>query len=155
MLKKRFHTESIFIFMSNLWFTLFVILCMKSLLIFHCCFFVCLRYIVGVRWEITTYKPRVCTWTPSNTHCCERCGFVPYLLHFLFRLFVIVVWKYSDAFMLYLANKWKLVRRPVELDGYKPPPELVRILPPGKGQKNDGQRIGPKHKDFSKVVANF
>ena len=42
----------------------------------------------------------------------------------------------------------------MELDGYKPPPELVRILPPGKGQKNDGQRIGPKHKDFSKVVAN-
>lgn len=44
------------------------------------------------------------------------------------------------------------VRRPVELDGYKPPPELSRILPAGKGQKSVGQKIGPNHPDFCKGV---
>lgn len=40
----------------------------------------------------------------------------------------------------------------MEIDGYKPPAELVRILPAGKGPKNDGQRIGPNHTDFPKGV---
>lgn len=40
----------------------------------------------------------------------------------------------------------------MDLDGYLPPPELSRILSAGKGQKSGGQKIGPNHPDFSKVV---
>ncbi|KAL3702311.1 hypothetical protein R1sor_020333 [Riccia sorocarpa] len=46
------------------------------------------------------------------------------------------------------------VREKVELEGYKPPPELVRILPFEKGAKKDRsvQKIGPNHPDFSQGV---
>lgn len=47
-----------------------------------------------------------------------------------------------------------VVRRPVELEGYKPPLELMRILPsvPKASRKREsGQKIGPNHDDFVQV----
>ncbi|KAI5066024.1 hypothetical protein GOP47_0018648, partial [Adiantum capillus-veneris] len=44
------------------------------------------------------------------------------------------------------------VRRPVDLDSYVPPPELVRILPAVRGPNSGGQKIGPNHPDFCKGV---
>ena len=35
------------------------------------------------------------------------------------------------------------IRRPVELEGYEPPPELRAILPTGRGSK-----LGPRHREF-------
>ncbi|KAG0568672.1 hypothetical protein KC19_6G037000 [Ceratodon purpureus] len=43
------------------------------------------------------------------------------------------------------------VRRPVELKGYRTPPELMRILPSGpkaSRKREGGQKIGPNHDDF-------
>lgn len=48
-----------------------------------------------------------------------------------------------------------VVRRPVELEGYKPPLELMRILPsvPKASRKREGgQKIGPNHDDFVQVL---
>ncbi|KAJ7521872.1 hypothetical protein O6H91_19G072300 [Diphasiastrum complanatum] len=42
------------------------------------------------------------------------------------------------------------VRCPIELEGYHPPPELVRILPLAKGHRHNVQQIGPQHQDFPK-----
>ncbi|KAL2634045.1 hypothetical protein R1flu_005524 [Riccia fluitans] len=46
------------------------------------------------------------------------------------------------------------VREKVELEGYKPPPELARIVPFEKGAKKDRtvQKIGPNHPDFAQGV---
>lgn len=44
------------------------------------------------------------------------------------------------------------VRRPVKLRGYKPPMELIRLLPVEKGRKIDGDRIGVNHPDYAKGV---
>ncbi|KAG6549584.1 hypothetical protein Mapa_008966 [Marchantia paleacea] len=46
------------------------------------------------------------------------------------------------------------VRGSVELEGYKPPPEVVRILPFEKGARKDRivQKIGPNHPDFAQGV---
>ncbi|KAG0568671.1 hypothetical protein KC19_6G037000 [Ceratodon purpureus] len=47
------------------------------------------------------------------------------------------------------------VRRPVELKGYRTPPELMRILPSGpkaSRKREGGQKIGPNHDDFVQGV---
>lgn len=47
-----------------------------------------------------------------------------------------------------------LVRRPVQLEGYRAPLELIRILPSGPkaSRKREGdQKIGPNHDDFVQV----
>ncbi|KAG0627076.1 hypothetical protein M758_2G171900 [Ceratodon purpureus] len=47
------------------------------------------------------------------------------------------------------------VRRPVELEGYRAPPELKRILPSGpkaSRKREGGQKIGPNHDDFVQGV---
>jgi hypothetical protein len=44
-----------------------------------------------------------------------------------------------------------VVRRPVELEGYKAPPELMRILPnvaKARREREGIQQIGAKHPDF-------
>ncbi len=44
-----------------------------------------------------------------------------------------------------------VVRRPVELKGYKAPPELMRILPnvtKARREREGIQQIGAKHPDF-------
>lgn len=44
------------------------------------------------------------------------------------------------------------VRRPLKLHDYKPPPELVRLLPAEPGKKSSGDKIGVHHPDFAKGV---
>lgn len=44
------------------------------------------------------------------------------------------------------------VRRPLKLRGYKPPPELVRLLPAETGKKSSGDKIGVNHPDYAKGV---
>jgi hypothetical protein len=54
-------------------------------------------------------------------------------------------------FWMFMAFVWGVVRRPVELEGYSPPPELMRILPSSakSGKKREGgQQIGPNHDDY-------
>ena len=54
-------------------------------------------------------------------------------------------------YWMFMAFVWGVVRRPVELEGYSPPPELMRILPSSakSGKKREGgQQIGPNHDDY-------
>ena len=48
---------------------------------------------------------------------------------------------------------WKLfvVRQPLKLREYQPPPELVRLLPAETSKKHIGDKIGINHPDFPKV----
>lgn len=63
---------------------------------------------------------------------------------FTLRSVSCVLWRDSQDVVL------TPVRDPVQLEGYKPPPELIRILPGGK--KANSQRIGPNHPDFVSVM---
>lgn len=59
--------------------------------------------------------------------------------------------KYQIVLYQIMAFVWGVVRRPVELEGYSPPPELMRILPSSakSGKKREGgQQIGPNHDDY-------
>ncbi|KAH7433159.1 hypothetical protein KP509_07G056900 [Ceratopteris richardii] len=44
------------------------------------------------------------------------------------------------------------VRRPLKLQGYKAPQELLHLLPTDSGKKNSGDKIGVKHPDFAKGI---
>ncbi|KAI5077360.1 hypothetical protein GOP47_0007184 [Adiantum capillus-veneris] len=44
------------------------------------------------------------------------------------------------------------VRRPVKLQGYEAPPELLRLLPAEPGRKSSGDKIGVNHPDFAKGI---
>lgn len=39
----------------------------------------------------------------------------------------------------------------MKLHGYRPPPELLRLLPAETGKKNIGEKIGVNHPDYPKV----
>lgn len=55
--------------------------------------------------------------------------------------------------IIWMVVFWKLwlVRRPLKLQGYKPPPELLKLLPAEPGKKSSGDKIGVHHPDFAKV----
>jgi hypothetical protein len=69
------------------------------------------------------------------------------------RLCVLIFFAFESIklYWMFMAFVWGVVRRPVELEGYSPPPELMRILPSSakSGKKREGgQQIGPNHDDY-------
>ena len=69
------------------------------------------------------------------------------------RLCVLIFFGFESIKLcwMFMAFVWGVVRRPVELEGYSPPPELMRILPSSakSGKKREGgQQIGPNHDDY-------
>ena len=57
--------------------------------------------------------------------------------------------------LLFVAVNVELVRNPVELDGYSPPPELLQILPPKSTIRtsDSGSQIGPNNPKFALVTS--
>lgn len=67
---------------------------------------------------------------------------------------------YSHAnFVRSLLGAWVgLVRRPVDLDNYEPPLQLLKILPVASTIKRDrgiGQQVGPKNSSYLQVDASI
>lgn len=98
---------------------------------------------VGCRGPITAQESCVCLTTPPHSYCSQR-----YFSIFLyFAIFFFPSFWFLDFNCCF---DWYEVRKPVSLDEYSPPPELLQILPSNSTLRSSGSgsQIGPNNPKF-------